>query len=531
MRHALGIGKTIFNSGVCSIPFEDYHQLELVLSERLNRAKNSGAWPEQALRAFMPIEVESAVQNRDVQTVKEFEDYLNSRFPFVDSLKAKGLEQFLDENCITLNHHLAHAYSASVFSPFEESLILVIDGAGSLHPEGYEFLTLYHFKNQNFHQLDKKFTRFNDKGYSESIGLFYEAISEFIFNSKTLAGKVMGLAPLGKSMGVVDSYVSFLESLDWSKRFNGKSKEEWENSPNLNLYQDLAATAQENFEHYLFSYLQDIAKQYPNSNLIMVGGCALNCTFNGKLWKTKFFKNIYVPPNPGDEGISLGCAWSSLKDKVEWRPLPKEKQTSSRGKKREYSFDEVKKVFGKYQISHYDLNSVADLLISQEVVAWFIGRSEIGPRALGHRSILALPIRGIKNYLNEKIKFRESFRPYGCTIPQDNVSDFFDVEKDFENPFMSFAIPIKNEYRHQLEDIGHVDHTSRFQTLHREQNPQYYDLLKKVGEKCGTPILLNTSLNVMGEPILETIEDALRFFENSKVNYLVFNEYLIEKKS
>src|SRR5690606_27140758 len=179
--------------------------------------------------------------------------------------------------------------------------------------------------------------------------------------------------------------------------------------PNLNLYQDLAATAQENFEHYLFSYLQDIAKQYPNSNLIMVGGCALNCTFNGKLWKTKFFKNIYVPPNPGDEGISLGCAWSSLKDKVEWRPLPKEKQTSSRGKKREYSFDEVKKVFGKYQISHYDLNSVADLLISQEVVAWFIGRSEIGPRALGHRSILALPIRGIKNYLNEKIKFRESF--------------------------------------------------------------------------------------------------------------------------
>lgn len=509
---------------------QDYQEAEILLSERLDRKKNSGAWPELALRAMGERNITSSTQNRDVQTVKEFEEYLNTRFPFYDRLKINGLDKFLNDRCQSLNHHLAHAYSASVFSPFEESLILVIDGAGSKHSEGYEFLTLFHFKNQQFTVLDKKFTQFDNKGYSESIGLFYEAISEFIFNSKTLAGKVMGLAPFGKSLGLVDSYPEFLASLDWSKKFQGKSKEDWESSPHMELYQNLAATVQENFEHYLLSYLTQVSQKYPGSNLIMVGGCALNCTLNGKLWNTKLFKNVYVPPNPGDEGISLGCAWSSIKNQVHWKPLPHQRQTSSRGKHRHYSKEDVERVFGHHDITSLCLERVSDLLCQNEVVAWFMGRSEVGPRALGNRSILALPRKGIKSFLNQKIKFRESFRPYGCTVPQDEVSKYFEVDDSFENPFMSFAIKIREAYRDELFDVGHVDHTSRFQTLHREQNPPYYDLLKMVGQKCGTPILLNTSLNVMGEPILETIEDALRFFESSEVKYFVFNEYFIEKR-
>lgn len=529
--YSLGIGKTIFNSGISIIPDVDYHQAQIILTERLDRKKNSGAWPLLALKKVKDLEIKSAIQNRDVQTVATFEDYLDARYPFKETVKLNGLTSFLDNGCVTLNHHLAHAYSASVFSPFAECLILVIDGAGSLHPQGYEYLTLFKFHNQNFEVLDKKWTTFNDQGYSESIGLFYEAISEFIFNSKTLAGKVMGLAPLGKSMGKISSFSEFLANLDWSKSFKGGSKVDWENSPHQEFYQDLAATAQENFESYLLSYLEEVAERFPQANLIITGGCALNCTLNGKLWKSGLFKNIYLPPNPGDEGISLGCAWSLLKDQVEWSPLENNKQTSARGSFEHYSEEEIHSLFNEFQVTGFDNETVATLLNQNQMIAWFQGRSEVGPRALGHRSILALPRKGIKNYINEHIKFREAFRPYGCSVPQDEVSTYFEVETYFENPFMSFAIPIREEFREKLSDVGHIDHTSRFQTLHREQNPRYYDLLKKVGELSGISILLNTSLNVMGEPILETGEDALRFFKDSAIKHMVFNEYFISKRS
>lgn len=531
MSYAVGLGKTIFNSGICIIPDDHYQEVQIILTERLDRKKNSGAWPELPLKSIdgSLVDIAGVAQNRDVQTVLEFENYLNSRYPFLERIKHLGLERFLDSHCHTINHHLAHAYSASLFSPFTKTLTLVIDGAGSAHQEGYEFLTLFEFDNQKIEMLDKKFTHFNDRGFSQSIGLFYEGISEFIFNSKTLAGKVMGLAPLGKSQGVVEDFPSFLENLDWSKKFSGKTKEDWENSPHLELYKNLAATVQESFEFYLFSYLEEVSKNYPKRNLILTGGCALNCTFNGKLWKTQLFKNIYIPPNPGDEGISLGCAWSEVKNKEGWQPLASHLQTSARGMKRTYSLEMISAVFHNYKISSYQLDNVGELLKEGEVIAWYQGRSEVGPRALGHRSILALPKTGIKNYLNQFIKFRESFRPYGCTVIQDEVSTYFEVDKSFENPFMSFAIPIRPNYREELKDIGHIDGTSRFQTLHREQNHRFYDLLKKVGELTGIPILLNTSLNVMGEPILETLEDAFRFMENSQIKYLVFNDYLIEK--
>lgn len=532
MKFSLGLGKTIFNSGISLIPVENYHETQIVLSERIDRKKNSGAWPLQALRAqdILNKEIIGSAQNRDVQTIREFEDYLDSRYPFREHLKASGLSSFLDENCQTENHHLAHAYSATLYSPFEESLVLVIDGAGSKHPEGYEFLSLFEFSHQQFNLLDKKYTQFDQNGFSESIGLFYEAISEFIFNSKTLAGKVMGLAPLGKSFGKVSSYPSFLSSLDQTKKFTGKGKEEWEASPHMNYYQDLAATVQEAFEDYLFEYLKDVSRKFSHENLILVGGCALNCTFNGKLWKTKLFKNIYIPPNPGDEGISLGCAWSLIKDQVDWAPLSWNLQTSARGSIWHYDLKHIKKIFSShYQIKELCIKEVAALLCQDECVAWYQGRSEVGPRALGQRSILSRPRRGVKSFLNAHVKFREAFRPYGCTLPQDEVATYFEVDKDFENPFMSFAIKVRDEYFYDLEDVCHIDQTSRFQTLHREQNARYYDLLKEVGQLTGKAILLNTSLNIMGEPILETIEDAYRFMENSVIRYLVFNDYLIIK--
>jgi carbamoyltransferase len=174
---------------------------------------------------------------------------------------------------------------------------------------------------------------------------------------------------------------------------------------------------------------------------------------------------------------------------------------------------------------------VAKILADGEIVAWFQGRSECGPRALGHRSILANPIHpGIKERLNRSVKFRESFRPYGCTIQWEKAHHFFDLDVAFEGPFMSFSIPVKSQFQEVLKEILHIDGTSRIQTLHEEQNPTLHALLGQMEIHTGFPILLNTSLNIMNEPIVETIHDIKRFMEESVLDYLVIENFIIRKK-
>ena len=374
--------------------------------------------------------------------------------------------------------------------------------------------------------------------FSEGIGIFYEKASEYIFNSKTEAGKVMGLAPFGKSSGIHESRVDYLNSLNWEKQFKGRGKKEWEASPYLEEYKKVAATVQENFENFLFQYLDSVKKHFPNeNNLVITGGCALNCTFNGKLARKKIFQKIYIPPNPGDEGISMGCAFSSYlrSNKEKWKPLPWEQLISSRGLKSSVPSDlEIEETFKGYMVTKNPnmVQQVAKELASGEIIAFYQGRSEVGPRALGSRSILASPVRrNLKNYLNENVKFREDFRPYGCTVQWDKAHLFFEIDQGFENPFMSFAVPVRSKFIDVLRDLSHVDGTSRMQTLHRGQNEVFYDLLGEMEKLTGLPILLNTSLNVMNEPIVETIQDAKRFLDGSCLNTLVANGYIIKKRN
>jgi carbamoyltransferase len=164
-------------------------------------------------------------------------------------------------------------------------------------------------------------------------------------------------------------------------------------------------------------------------------------------------------------------------------------------------------------------------------VAWFQGRSESGPRALGNRSILARPdVTGLKDKLNKSIKFRESFRPYGCSVIQEKAHLYFDIDQNFNNPYMSFAIKVREEHKELLKEVSHIDGTSRMQTVKIGQNEKFYRLLERFGEKSGLPCLLNTSLNVMDEPIVETIQDVRRFMENTPTDYLVINDFLIKRK-
>ena len=261
----------------------------------------------------------------------------------------------------------------------------------------------------------------------------------------------------------------------------------------------------------------------------------MNCTFNGKLVAKKLFKEVYIPPNPGDEGIGLGAALSSIIEdyKSDWKITPWNKQSSSRGLKSSAPTDQlIQDVFAGHKITRPTalLREVAHRLASGKIIAFFQGRSEIGPRSLGNRSILASPARKeLKKYLNENVKFREEFRPYGCTVQWDKAHEYFDISKGFENPFMSFAVPVREKYKTVLADLSHIDGTSRMQTLHREQNEKLYDLLEVMEQLTGLPILLNTSLNVMNEPIVETVHDLKRFLDTSNISTAVVGDYLIQK--
>jgi len=551
----LGLGKVLFNSSVCSIEANATGpDVEIFLTERISRIKADGAWPEQALISSGLTETKRELlisDNRDVKTPSEREEELDKVIPFLNYLKKKKLDQFssvLNPEIKFISHHLAHAQVAKFMSPFEKAAILVIDGAGS---EGHvveenkgtqkehEESSLYLLDKGEITLTEKTWQKFskakniNDRWYSEGIGTCYELIAEYIFNSKRAAGKVMGLAAFGKPMEF-STPLELLDSLDWSKAFLGKSKEDWEVSPHMKIYEDLAASVQLLFERYLERKAVRIKEQLPEvENLIIIGGCALNCVSNEKLLQKQIFKNIYVPPNPGDEGIGLGCALVNYYKENPWVPFDFKNQHGYFGPKSSIPLEaSIKKEFKDYKLrkSENIAKDSAELLEGGEVIAWFQGRSESGPRALGNRSILSRVDRpDLKKYLNTEVKFRESFRPYGCSVIEEKVDEYFETIPNYPNPFMSFAVPIKDTYREKFKEVCHIDGTSRIQTVSIGQNKLYHELINEVGKKTGLFAVLNTSLNIMGEPILESVVDAKKFFEKTNLKHLIIGEYLVEK--
>lgn len=529
----------------------DVSSVELFLTERLLRKKASGAWPEISLKRIMGKEFEYFTENRDVNHPALHESELNKNFPFLENLKQKQLERFSSLSNPQVNfvtHHLAHAHLSRFFQPYKKALVLVFDGAGSrasdfcaehsefgyanaVDKESLEERTLYLLENDALTCLEKKwqkFEKFENHYLSSGLGSFYEKIAEFIFGSNQAAGKVMGLAAYGSAQEITEPK-EYLKKLDWTQSFKGKSKDEWEISCREFKYADLAASAQQYFENNVLNYLKRVKESYPEiENLILVGGCALNCTTNAKIVEKKIFKNISIPPCPGDGGISFGCALTTLKPSLVFQ---KENHHSYWGPKesspKNFNIPELFKQY-KVEMTRPDDLKLMKYFAEGEVVAWFQGRSECGPRALGHRSLLAsLKRKDLKKYLNQEIKFREEFRPYGCSVTDEAKTIYFEIDEDFDNSFMSFAV--KSRDHELLKEVTHRDQTSRMQTVCKEQSPIFHQLLKSWGEYSGDPILLNTSLNIMGEPIVETPQDALRFFENSKVRVMVIGDYLVTK--
>lgn len=552
----LGIGKTSFNSSVAKVEGSKFlESLEVQLTERISREKASGKWPLEALKS-VDISNCNISDNRDIQFVTNFEEELETKTPFYLYLQKIGLLEATNKNknIETLGHHYCHALAAQAFSPYKKALIVVRDGAGNKikdlkksvlcngeeklligSDDENEMLSVYKLESGKITCLEKKFQTFSFKnGFSVSngMGIIYEAVATYIFNNKRAAGKVMGLAPFGKHDG--SSVNDLLEMFTPREAFVGKSKEEWESSPYIDKYKTMAAIVQELFEKESFEFLHSLKVKYPEySNIILTGGTALNCVFNMKLVDTLLFTNVYVPPFPGDECIGVGAAAYQFLKNYELPIFPIKKQHGYFGKKENIPNEAIiRQLFKDDEIFYFkDIEAkAAEILNEGNIIAWFQGRSESGPRALGNRSILApLGKSGIKDYLNQNIKFREDFRPYGGTFLKEKAVDYFEISDGFYSPFMSFALKVKQEKVEEISEISHIDGTSRAQILTFEQNPIFWNLINEYGKLSNIFGVLNTSLNIMSEPIVENLIDLQNFFKQSQIKYCVAGNYLIRK--
>ena len=506
-------------------------------------------------------------ENRYGMSCLEYETVLDRSFPLSALLKKNNIQNFsklFNKDIIEISHHLSHAYAVLPYSPFEKSLIVVIDGSGSLFKNTKE----YAVKNYNIYgeefdetkqQLSESISVYKQNGKEitclekywqdgsdidevplnkifNGVGMFYEYAAKYIFNSKDAAGKVMGLSSFGEEE-LLEDRVEYIKNLDWSKSFKGNNKEDWEVSEHSDLYSNIAASVQRHYEEYIQDLIVGLKEKYGEfSKLILTGGCALNCVANSKLKSSKIFDNLYVPAFPDDKGISYGAA-NYIKYKVldmDWSSSPIEGQKANLGENYSISTKQIKDTFKGYKVICVEEEKeffASKRLAENKIIAVFQEGSETGARALGNRSILSsLSINNLKKHLNSSIKFREEFRPYGASCLQEFASKYFDVEDSFQSSFMSYTPKIRPEYLDSFKEVSHIDGTSRIQTVEFNQNSFLYKLIKSYGELTDIYCLLNTSFNVMGEPIIETLEDCKTFFDKVEIDGILINNNYITRK-
>lgn len=450
-----------------------------------------------------------------------------------DELGYKGKIFFCD-------HHYAHAASAFLSSPFEEAAILTVDGTG-------EWSTLAYGKGKGIEiKLEK------DIKFPHSLGLLYSAVTAHLgFRVNWAEGSVMALAAFGKpvfreqfrklinvkedgSFQLNLKYFSFHYDLVMTnKNFarlicptrgpSGKISQ---------THRDLAATLQAVTEKVLVKIANKIHGIYQTDNLCLAGGVGLNCVANGKILQKTPFKKIFVQPAAGDDGGALGAAqyaYVQLFKGKERFPL----KTAYLGP--EYSNKQIINILDSRRDVKYEilgekelLKRVAQHIFNDKIVGWFQGRMEFGPRALGNRSILGNPLNPkTKERLNRQVKHRESFRPFAPSVCLEDCQKFFDLAQ--ASPFMTIAAPVKENKREKIPAVVHRDGTARIQTVSVKENPLYYMLIRQFEKLSGVPMLLNTSFNLKGEPIVCTPQDALASFFESEMDVLVLGNFVVKK--
>jgi len=444
-------------------------------------------------------------------------------------------------------HHMSHAAHTFYTSPYDESAILTVDGVGEWTTTSFGFA-----KNNSI-------TLLNDIRWPHSLGLFYSAFTYFLgFQVNEGEYKLMGLASYGKpkyydlildnlidvkndgSIHLNMKYFAFTyDKVMTNKRFSNLFgiDPRKENEKTEQIHYDIGASAQKILEDILLKMVSHVYNKTKMKNLCLGGGVALNGVANYRIFKEGPFDNIHIPPSPGDAGSAVGCAQYLYhiyhKNNKVIEQARSERIINNVYVGPYYSDDEIKRFLDSKNIKYNSLDrntlleQTAKLISDGNVVGWYQGKMEWGPRALGNRSILADPRRAdMKDILNEKIKHRESFRPFAPSILEEYVSEYFDI--DIPSPYMLMVAPVKRPK--DIPAVTHVDGTGRLQTVSKESNPLYYDLISEFYRLTKIPVLINTSMNVKGEPIVNTPQEAFNMLLKTDMDHLVMGTFMISNK-
>lgn len=459
---------------------------------------------------------------------------------------------------LVIPHHLGHAVSAFATSGFEDAAVLVVDGAGSPFedlPEderavvrnrvedGWETISLYAASGTGLVPLEKQVVerggwyRRRAAGMPEfgSLGGMFSSVATQVFSDPSEAGKVMGLAPYGAAtipaeafFRVEEGSFRFLEDVpamfDYGERWPARAEE----------YMNLSASVQAALEVAILHLVARLRQLCPSPNLCYAGGVALNSVANERVIRESGFPRVHIPPAAEDSGPAVGAAYYGL-----WR-------LTGRNARRRLVHDACGRLYPRRAVSaavekfaprvrarapRDVVAEAAERLCAGQIIGWFDGGSELGPRALGQRSILCDPRRpDAREILNLRVKRREPFRPFAPVLPLEDVGDWFELDGvPRESPFMLRVCGFREEQAARVPAVVHVDGTGRVQTVTGEANGRFYELVRKFGEATGVPVLLNTSFNVMGEPIVETPEDALACLLDSGLDCCVFEDRIVVK--
>jgi len=485
-----------------------------------------------------------------------------------DELKRHD-DNFTDDKKIYFSdHHLSHAASAFFPSPFEEAIVLTADGVGE-----WATTTVAIGKGNNL-EIKKEIH------FPHSLGLLYSAFTYYTgFKVNSGEYKLMGLAPYGApiyedkikdnlidikedgSFHLDQSYFNYATGLTMTNnKFTnlfGQKVRDAKHEKLTQFHMDIAASIQKVTEDIMIRLTKSLKEEFNISNLCLAGGVALNCVANGKILKEKIFNNIWIQPAAGDAGGSLGAAlalWHIEQDNPRKVNQNDSMQGSYLGP--EYSQkiieEQLDKAGAKYEILKDQelIDKTAIDLSKEKAIGWFQGRMEFGPRALGGRSILGDPrSERMQKNLNLKVKYRESFRPFAPSILKEDLSEWFDINVD--SPYMLmvsninkdkttemtedqkklFGIDKLNIKRSEIPAVTHVDYSARIQTVHKETNEKYFKLIQKFKEKTNCPVIVNTSFNVRGEPIVNTPLDAFNCFMGTELDKLIIGNCYLDKKS
>jgi len=565
--YILGISCYYHNSAACII--KDGEVVAAVEEERFTRKKFDDGFPSEAIDYCME---EAGITTKDLdcvafydKTILKFERLLDNYI----TLSPLGLKSFLNVipkwlhkriwvkeeikkhlkyngEIIFPEHHISHAAYAFFTSPFNESAILSVDGVG-------EWTTTAFGTGKN-----TSINLTNDIRWPHSLGLFYSAFTYFLgFRVNEGEYKLMGLASYGKPKyydlimnnlidvkkdGSIHLNMKYFAYTHANKMVNSKFEELFgcqvrkEDSEIEQIHFDIGASVQLVLEEILLKMVNHVHKETKLDNLCLCGGVALNGVANGRILKEGPFKKIHIPPSPGDAGSAIGCAmyaYHSIFQKERNVSLDKDSMIKNNvyvGP--EYNNEKIEEFLKLYNIPYekfeHDqlLKKTVELILKQKVVGWYQGRMEWGPRALGNRSILGDPrSEKMKDILNEKIKHREKFRPFAPSILEEYTSEYFDI--DISSPYMLLVAKVKKP--EVIPAITHIDGTGRLQTVSKKSNPLYYNLINEFFNQTGVPVLINTSMNVRGEPIVNTPEQAFSMLLKTDMDAIVMGNYLIQK--